>query len=76
MMKRCEKMIRNLETQEAGKRLETLYGNDERTTATQRKRYETLIRRHSETFGERGETVLVSAPGRTEIGGNHTDHNH
>ena len=75
-MKRCEEMIRNLETQETGKRLEALYGNGEKTTAIQRKRYETLIRRHSETFGERGETVLVSAPGRTEIGGNHTDHNH
>ena len=28
------------------------------------------------TFGEERETILFSAPGRTEISGNHTDHQH
>ena len=28
------------------------------------------------TFGAGRETVLFSAPGRTEISGNHTDHQH
>lgn len=29
-----------------------------------------------EIFGERTEVMLFSAPGRTEVGGNHTDHQH
>ena len=29
-----------------------------------------------ETFGKKDEIRLFSAPGRTEIGGNHTDHQH
>lgn len=29
-----------------------------------------------ETFGEDGDLRIFSAPGRTEIGGNHTDHQH
>ena len=28
------------------------------------------------TFGDMNDTRLFSAPGRTEIGGNHTDHQH
>ena len=35
-----------------------------------------LLRQHRDLFGNRGEIRLISAPGRTEIGGNHTDHNH
>ncbi|MCL2810903.1 MAG: galactokinase [Clostridia bacterium] len=39
-------------------------------------RQERLIKEHGQLFGK-GKTVhLVSAPGRIEIGGNHTDHNH
>ncbi len=29
-----------------------------------------------DTFGDRENTILFSGPGRTEIGGNHTDHQH
>ena len=38
-------------------------------------RINTLLRRFHELFGER-EARVWSAPGRTEIGGNHTDHQH
>ena len=75
-MNRWEKMIQNLGTPEVQKKLALLYGNDHETILRQQDRYAALIRRHGELFGERGEIVLVSAPGRTEIGGNHTDHNH
>ena len=34
-----------------------------------------LFRRMEKWFGD-GPALLVSAPGRTELGGNHTDHNH
>ncbi len=75
-MNRCERMIRNLGTQEIRERLAALYGEGEETVERQQERYAALIRKHWELFGDRGEVALVSAPGRTEIGGNHTDHNH
>ena len=75
-MNRWETMIRKLETPEISDWLAHLYGQDPETVKSQRERYAALIRRHGELFGDRGEIALVSAPGRTEIGGNHTDHNH
>ena len=43
----------------------------------QRKRYCKAIDSYKEYFGGIGEGYrLFSAPGRTEVGGNHTDHNH
>ena len=35
-----------------------------------------VINGFEETFGKDGDIALFSAPGRTEIGGNHTDHQH
>lgn len=40
-----------------------------------RARYRNIVEGFSETFGDR-EICLFRAPGRTEISGNHTDHNH
>ncbi len=42
----------------------------------QRERYAGAVAAFAETFGPAEEAFLFSAPGRTEIGGNHTDHNH
>ena len=42
----------------------------------QRARYLSLLAGYEENFGDLGEVSLFSAPGRTEIGGNHTDHQH
>lgn len=39
-------------------------------------RYLEVIDEFEKTFGEAEELALFSAPGRTEIGGNHTDHQH
>ncbi len=39
-------------------------------------RYIGAIERFTELFGERENVVLFSVPGRSEISGNHTDHNH
>ena len=52
-----------------------LYGSDPATLAVQRERYSTLVDRFAEEYGADREVRLYSAPGRTEIGGNHTDHN-
>ncbi len=64
-----------LQSSEGAERLGYLGGGREGYAAEQAARYAKLIRRHAEAFGERGELLLISAPGRTEIGGNHTDHN-
>ena len=50
-----------------------LYG--ESSMPVQRQRYRSLIARFEKWAGE-GPVALVSVPGRTELGGNHTDHNH
>ena len=39
-------------------------------------RYIKAIGRFTELFGERDDVCLFSVPGRSEISGNHTDHNH
>ena len=51
-----------------------LYGNDEAVIEKQQKRYEKAVHSFSEFFPTRDEIKIYSAPGRTEIGGNHTDH--
>ncbi len=50
-----------------------LYGNER--VFDQRQRYCDALDRFSEIFGEGRDVRLYSAPGRTEIAGNHTDHN-
>lgn len=52
---------------------ETLYEKD---AAEQKKRYERVAQGFAACFGGSRELTYYSAPGRTEIGGNHTDHNH
>ncbi|MGM0377746.1 MAG: galactokinase [Bacteroidota bacterium] len=52
-----------------------LYGADQSVLQEQAKRYESLMSDFQSTFGS-DDVDLFSAPGRTEIGGNHTDHNH
>lgn len=52
--------------------LASLYGAA--AVQTQRARYDALLRRFAEAFGGQRTAVIVSAPGRTELCGNHTDH--
>ena len=57
-------------------RVATLYGAGEQVLEAQRVRYGKLVERFEARFGApKGEICFFSAPGRTEIGGNHTDHN-
>jgi galactokinase len=55
-----------------------VYGSDHRVVGEQIDRYGKLLIKFQECFGEVEDTVLYlfSTPGRTEISGNHTDHNH
>lgn len=47
-----------------------------RQTAAARQRYLDALDRFEEIYKTSGDIRLFSAPGRTEIGGNHTDHQH
>ncbi|HPN74301.1 MAG TPA: galactokinase family protein, partial [Candidatus Marinimicrobia bacterium] len=52
-----------------------IYGHNPSVIAEQIKRYTYLADRHNEIFAA-SPVLFFSAPGRTEISGNHTDHNH
>jgi galactokinase len=52
-----------------------LYGTDEVILKEQVERYVNLMIDFKKTFGTE-DVKLFSSPGRTEIGGNHTDHNY
>lgn len=41
-----------------------------------RSRYLNALSKFTELFGEKDDIRIFSAPGRTEVGGNHTDHQH
>jgi len=60
---------------ELKKVIAVLYGNEEKTIEHQLDRYNRLHKRFIENFNY-PELQLFSTPGRIEIGGNHTDHNH
>ena len=51
-----------------------LYGNNEKVIKNQLTRYENLIDKFTAKFGS-SNLHFFSTPGRTELGGNHTDHN-
>ncbi len=51
----------------------TLYGEDNAVLKEQAVRYESLLNEFKKTYGK-DDVELFSSPGRTEIGGNHTDH--
>lgn len=55
--------------------LKFLYTNE--CVENQKKRYNHAVKEFIAYFGEpQSDLRLFSAPGRTEVGGNHTDHNH
>lgn len=74
-MNRYASMIRNLKTPETIARLMQLYGSRDGVLMEQTARYTALLKRHEDYFHSEEEVLMISAPGRTEIGGNHTDHN-
>ena len=57
-------------------RLASLYCCAPEATPAQAARYEAVLNGLDAAFGPHAEAGLYSAPGRTEIGGNHTDHQH
>ena len=56
--------------------LRSLYGEDEQVLARQRARWCAALEEFERYYGPGREVRLYSSPGRTELGGNHTDHQH
>lgn len=67
-------MKKMLENGLLDQKLEYLYGD--KSVSLQRNRFVTVLDNFSKVFTNRLSPQLFSAPGRTEIGGNHTDHQH
>lgn len=67
---------KQLEAGAFAEQFELLYGTRTEELARQKKRYLDLVNLFEKQFPGRDKVSLYSAPGRTEIGGNHTDHQH
>ena len=67
-------LVQQIQNGEYDEAFRTLYGKE--AVAAQRERYCRAAEEFGSLFGMEREVLLFSAPGRTEIGGNHTDHNH
>lgn len=71
-MSRVNELIGKIKNGDVDGSLLEIYSEDH--LSAQKKRYIELLNRHSELFGN-AEVMVISTPGRTELGGNHTDHN-
>lgn len=66
--------IAAIEAGEMDEKLKAVYVTDSAVEA-QKPRYIRLINEFIKLFGEDRDVIITSAPGRTEVCGNHTDHN-
>ena len=71
-----EQLKQNLTDGSYDSALSKLYGTDPDVLSQQRARYLQAAETFSRLYPERSEVSVFSAPGRTEIGGTHTDHQH
>lgn len=71
-----QELIEQLKDGSFDKALKELYGSSVQIISHQRKRYLEAVEKFNEYFPEHDEVQIYSAPGRIEIGGNHTDHQH
>ena len=71
-MRSIEETINALKNGEYDDKLTYLYSCDKNDVKKYSDRYIDVINGFEETFGKDGDIALFSAPGRTEIGGNHT----
>ena len=70
----CKQMLDFIERGELDAKLVHLYGESELDSA--KARYSDLIGKFSELYGAQRDISIYSVAGRSEISGNHTDHNH
>lgn len=67
-------LIAKIESGETDALLKKVYVTD-KAVEEQKPRYIRTVKKFIELFGEDRDVIVLSAPGRTEICGNHTDHN-
>ncbi|MEG1953098.1 MAG: galactokinase family protein [Hydrogenoanaerobacterium sp.] len=68
--------VKKLKTIGAEKLFSYIYAADEAVAKKQAERYKKAVDEFVKLYGNAREVELFSAPGRTEVGGNHTDHQH
>ncbi|MGN1412306.1 MAG: galactokinase [Oscillospiraceae bacterium] len=73
-MDTLKNVINSISTGDYDNCLSKMYSCDSSKLQTYRERFIKLLETFGETFGFEREVELFSAPGRTEICGNHTDH--
>ena len=73
-MKNTKVWTEELKSQGCQERLREIYV-DEGVIAYQTRRYQEALHKFEELFGVQ-DVEIYSAPGRSEVGGNHTDHQH
>ncbi len=71
---KASELIKKLETNELDSCLKKVYVTD-KAVEEQKPRYIRTAKKFIEQFGDDRDVFVLSAPGRTEICGNHTDHN-
>lgn len=74
-MKNIEMVKKQFREKEMNGILADVYGKDAMVLEEQNERYLKALEQYESLFGAE-EVEIYSAPGRTEIGGNHTDHQH
>ena len=74
MYKRQSEIIAKLESGDLNDELKKVYVTDS-AVEEQKPRYISTLKKFVELFGDDRQVMVLSAPGRTEICGNHTDHN-
>lgn len=73
-MEKAQTFIDKLESGELNEKLLDIYVDKDKLQS-QKERYVEAISEYSKLFGDEVKAIF-SAPGRSEIGGNHTDHQH
>lgn len=75
-MNQTDVLIADLQSKKCDTALVPLYGDNKDALDKARQRYVQIAQQFAALFKEEQELHFFSAPGRTEIGGNHTDHQH
>ena len=69
-------VLQKIENNAFTKTFQKLYGTSDEVMQHQKQRYRDAVKKFAELYPKRKAIRIYSAPGRTEIGGNHTDHQH
>ena len=71
----ADDMIKKIQNGALNTEFEMLYGSDAEKNEKQKQRYIKALRKFATAYKEAREANIMVTPGRTEIAGNHTDHN-